>query len=551
MAEANEIVTLRDKVGAEVFDAIALEDPALKIMGSSPWQTAFASPVFTEDPLSESVSIDGGSKESKPEWRELQKQCWNKYRSFGPLNASVNSKSDYTAGNGFSFYSEDLEIGRFVDELFYAHRNELYARLPGWVTRMQAEVELFLLLAFDEEGRVTIRTLEPSRIAGESDDESTGLITNPDDATQTLFYMYKDEQIPDINIAYDYESLLKAAKKAKGFDAGKTKNSKAKNKSLFKEVGGYRRFVIHWKNLTGIPEYKRDTSNIAAILEAINLYWMAIKWQMDHKKAQTAYAIEFNFDNSPPGKLAWILYKNMTPAEKATAGFSGTLAPGSKISTPPGVTVEIHSPQVQKMDGENRDLLNIAGAGAQSPADMFQGDSRGATNASIKSSRPPLEMEIENLQFKLANFMKYGVLRGAFTVASKIKKFPETFKKPFLERKPSKEQYDEKIVWLDVEPAELVEVSTPIVRFETNPQEKASAFLGNNHAGLVSKDVSRERAASVLGVKDWKREKDKKHLEDRLYGVTDTDSIDPGEGSGGGGEEEGKGENKNSEEENG
>ncbi|MCK5236464.1 MAG: hypothetical protein KAR06_05695, partial [Deltaproteobacteria bacterium] len=363
--------------------------------------------------------------------------------------------------------------------------------------------------------------------------------TNPDDATETLFYIYKDKElIPDINIAFNPEELLKIAKAMDSFDAAKTKSSLGKG-AKFKKIGGYRRFILHWKNLTGIHEYKRDTSSLYAILEALNMYWNAIKWQLDHKKAQAAYALEFSFDDTGTGKLAWLLYKKMTDAEKKTAGFTGALTPGSRIMTPPGVTLSIKNPQLQKMDGENRDLLNLAGAGASSPTDMFQGDSRNTSHAAIKSTRAPLELDIENMQYKTTWFVKYELLRPCFYVASQLGGFPEFFKKQFVRRTPGKDTWDTATEFVDVEPIELVGVSTPVVKFESDPHEKASAFLGNNHLGLKSIGISNDRIAKTLGIKDLTRERDKKFIEQQKY-AGEEETVEPVEtGDEGGGKEEG------------
>jgi len=501
------------------WDILVGEDPTLKIFGSSNWQGGIASSViFAENILEEETTADGDAKDSRPEWRELQKKCWDKYRSFGPINASVNSKADYTAGAGFDVYSSNQEINSFIRELWFSHHNQLFARIVGWMVRMQAEVELFLLLMIDEEGRIKVRVLEPSRIKGSPDDQNTGLVTHPTDATETLFYYYKDgdEIIPDINIAYnpDLEKLVKDE-----IDQDKLKTSKArKNRARFKKIGGYNRFVIHWKNLTGIMEYKRDTSSIAAILEALNLYWNAIKWQLDHKKAQTAYAIEYKFDDSAAGKMAWLLFKGMTDTEKAKAGYTSALTPGAKLFSAPGITVNIKNPNIQKMDGENRDIMNVAGAGARSPQDMFQGDSGNATHSALKSSRPPLEQEIENMQYKLKNFVKYVLLRGCFHIASQFGNLSESFKKPVVIREFANGKIKRSIEEIDVEPCELVEVNTPHVRFENDMRGKASAFLGNNHEGLISHGVSEKRAAKSMGINDMERERDEAFMEEMMYG---------------------------------
>lgn len=495
-------------VSKKQWNRLIKEDPSLEMFALSPWQNTNV--VFQSDDLEETVKQDGEGKDSKPEWRELQTKCWNKYRTFGPINASINSKSDYTAGSGFSLYSPVHKISRFLNDLWYSHRNQLYFRGTGWVTRMQAEGELFLLLAFDKDGKATVRAFEPSRIGnGSNSDNNTGLITNPDDFGETLFYEIGDQEIiPDINIMYDPSKEKKVSGK---ISADKLKGSKATvNKRKFKKMGGYRRFIIHWKNMSGIMEYARDTSQLSAILEAINLYWNAIKWQLDHKKAATSYTNVFKFNETAAGKLAWHIFKKMTSEEKEAFGLTKRLTPGSKIFMMPGMEYDVKSPQMSKLDGDNRDLLNIAGSGAESPQDMFQGDVRGSTFSSLSASRSPLEINIENMQHKFSHFIQYNFLRACFYAAHILDDFPTTFEKEFVDHEGGKEE----IIKDDVEPSELVEVITPHVKFESDLQGKVSAYLGNNHEGVTSVGVSDERAARVIGVKDFNRERDKRLIED-------------------------------------
>ena len=482
------------------------QDPSVKLFAASGWQDTYNKLVFSDDISKELSPFQGDSKGSKVAWRELQDQCYNKYRTFGPLNASVNSKADYTAGAGFDLYSTHWDIQAFMKDLWYSHRNQMYTRVVGFMVRMLAEGELFLLLSFDDKGKAKVRVLEPSRIGRGG---NTGLVLNPDDATETLFYKYKQEYIPDINIAYNPE---KYALVKNDVPLDRLTNSRVKGtkyRPFRKNLGGFNRFVIHWKNLTGIMEYERDTSSLSAILEALNLYWNAIKWQLDHKKAQAAYTNIFTFDDTTTGKLAFHMFKKMSPEDREKSGLTGRLKPGSRVFCMPGLSFDVKNPQLSKIDGDNRDLLNIAGAGAQTPQDMFQGQSAGSTHASLKSSRSPLEKEIENLQTKLANFVKYNLLRSCFYVASQVSDFPSEFKTEVVDRSTGKMVKKE----VEVEPAELVTVIKPHVKFESDLEGKASAYFGNNHFGATSKGVSNERAMASFGINDYEREQDRKFLE--------------------------------------
>lgn len=504
----------KDIYGEAAWNKMCDEDPTLRVFeAASQWQKGYdvaQTYLNTSSPLADFKGIYSDSKRQPLQWRLIQEKCWELYRTFGPVNASIGSKADYAASKGFGAYSDNLDIDLFLKDLIYSFRNRLYYTVPGWMIRMQGEGELFLLLAFSEEGKVTVRVVEPSRIgSGETDD---GLFTDPDDATQTLFYSYNtasgSEIIPDIRIAFEPELAKKASVNLK-------LTEKSKGGSKFKELGGYRRFILHWKNLTGIPEYKRDISVLSTVLESVNLYWNAIKWQLDHKKAQCAYTNVLTFEDSPTGRIAWQIWKKMTDAEKAASGLTAQLTPGSTIVLMPGLTYDVKAPQLTKLSGENQDLLNIAGAGARTPQDLWQGDSAGATHSSLRSSRSPLEMEIENLQYKLGNFFLYEFLRACFHVAAKLKKLPALFDKEHVE---SVNDGKPKFKTLQVEPIELVQMEFPTITFENDIERKANAYLGSQHTGLSSIGVSDDKIARTLGIDDLSRQKRTQMLERKVYG---------------------------------
>lgn len=510
----------------ETWDAICQKDPTfMQFRSASQWQGGYdvAKVYFADNPLAEilgEANKDGKGK--SPNWRELQKKCWELYRTFGPISAAVNSKADYTTGYGFSVYSPVLDIRLWLHDAFYSYRNRLYASLTGWTIRMLAEGELFLLLVFDEEGKATVRVFEPERIGKGS--KNDGLLTNPDDVTHTLFYEYfytrqDSELIPDISIAFNPEILKTVNLKGiEGYEEAKTTRSKgAGNK--FKNVGGFRRFIIHWKNLTGIHEYKRDLSVISTVLEAIHLYWNAIKWQLDHKKAQCAYTNVVGFQDSPQGRIAYSLWKSLSEAERKATGLTGALTPGSTVFLLPGMTFEVKAPQLAKLEGENQDLINVAGAGVRSPQDLFQGQASGSTYASLKASRSPLEVEIKNTQYKLRNFLLYEFLRACFLVASRVGSFPETFKKEDVaEFKDGNPVFKT----IDVDPIEMVELTFPEITFEDKLEGVAGAYLGSKHTGIRSIGISDKRIAEKMGIGDLARQRAERALEERTYGVKDS-----------------------------
>ena len=524
---------LREFFSAAEFKKLEKEVGGLDLMAAASWQDPdnfAANSVAVDEPFVYFEPLtDVESKDGDPKFKVLQKKCFSAYKTFGPLNASVDSKSNYVVGPGFRLFSSILDINEFLKDLFYSTRNKLWLRIIGWMIRMQAEGELFLLLVFDDFGTATVRALEPGRIG---DGEETGLITDPDDWTQTLFYHYKsddiDEWIPDVRFILEGEYMTER-QKALGDDFEKDKIekiTKGKGKGA-KNMGGYRRFVIHWKNLSGILEYQRDTSSLTTTLEWINLYTKAIKWELDYKKALSSYTIEISFMDSAAGKVANAVWQKMTAKQKAATGLTTPLTPGSRVFTLPGIEIEIHSPQLSAAQGGNQEIMDLAGASAKTPQDMWQGQSGSSTNAAIKSTRPPMQAEIESLQHLFKHFFIYEFLRPCMkaktlmggkimTALPKSKyKLEESYKKDWVgEIKKGKG----KVQQIDVEPIEMVEVSLPVVKLVEEPDKSINAALGSKHGGLISLGVSRETVAKMNGVHNLNDEVRKAIIEDEILG---------------------------------
>jgi hypothetical protein len=486
--------------------------------------------------------------EAKPtdtNWRDLQKNVWLSYKTFGPLNASVDSKGNYVAEAGFGMASTILEINEFLKDLIYSYRNKLYSGILGWVTRMLGEGELFVLVALDEEGTATVRCLEPSRIGSGDQD---GLITDPDDVTQTLFYQYVagggTDYIPDARFILepDYmkarmQAAIKVAKNLQGFDPAKILPA-TKGSGKYSKVGGFRRFVLHWKNLTGIHEYKRDIASLATTLEWNNLYIQALKWELDYKKALCSYTIEFDFQDTPTGKIAWSVWKKMTDAQRAATGLMSPLTPGSKIWTMPGMNIAIHAPQLQPLlRGSNQDLINLSGAGAKTPQDLFQGQSGGSSYSSLKSSRPPLTAEIDALQSKLEKFLRFEFLRccmqakiamggNVLTPAGKGKKLMPTYKAKWVD---TLEKGNANIIEIDVEPIEKVIITFPTISLENNAEKIANSLMGSKHTGAYGMGASAATVTKRMGFDGYPLEKRRQIIEQDEYGAVTSGAAAEGD----------------------
>ena len=445
----------------------------------------------------------------------LQKMCWYKYRTFPGIHSSIEDKGDLITAKGFDVYSINRKINEVLRDTLFSQRNLLFERIGEWPRRMLAEGELFLLNIVDKNGNNTVRIIEPERITGA--EEGSGLITDPDDVTKTLFYRYRmgDNNyalIPSEEVIYNPQ-LEEKVKNSTYYNAEETKHSKDVS-PIYEKLGGYYKYIIHWKNLSGISKIKRDSSYLRTVIEWANLYENSIKWGLDYKKAQSSYAIVISFADSQPGRLAYNIWTTMTEAEKEATGLTKPLTPGSKIFLRPGMSIDIKSPQLSKGTGENLDLLNLVGAGVKSPQDLMQGNSSGATLASLKMSRSPFQMNIENLQDKFSKFLVYRYFRAIFYCKSAVDNFPSTFPKEFVsevvEGKPT-------IETMQVEPAELIEVSMPTMTL-TEDEGIVRTMLGSKHMGINSLGVSQKYIAETLGVSDFTRQKRERLLEDEMYG---------------------------------
>jgi hypothetical protein len=525
-----KVKTIKDLFTKERWAALKESDPSIEILGAASWQDpdnfASASVALTQ-PFDIFEQDDSESKDPDKNRYELQKECWKQYKTFGPLNSAVDTKAYYVAGAGFSVYSLILELNEFIKDFFYSYRNRLYSKCIGWIIRQLAEGENFILISLDEKGNATLRNIEPTRI-GDTDDN--GIISDPDDVTQTLFYLHKlnsgkEEWIPDARFILDGD-YMKERRNALGDAFKKSKIKKiTKGTGKFKKFGGYRRFLLHWKNFSGIHEFKRDTSSLITTLQWSNLYTKALKWELDYKRALSAYTLEIKFEDSPAGKVAWSVWKKMTDAEKAATNLTKPLSPGSRVFVMPGMAIKIQAPQLGSLSGQNQDLLNLAGAGAKTPQDMFQGQTAGQTYASIRSTRPPLMNEIENLQHISKHFFLYELIRvclhakitmgGIVERNGKKYKLQETYMKKFVEEM---KEGKPKIVDVPVEPCEMIEMDMPSIRFDAKPDETANAYFGSKHTGVHGAGVSRKTALKKMGVSGLDREIRERALEDEEYG---------------------------------
>lgn len=528
-------------VTPELWRSCIAEDPvAAAFFAATPWQDSanYSSNATSAEVLVNITSTDVSNPTAKPSdvnWRNLQTLSENKFKTSGPLNRAINLKSDLVASSGFSVYSTVKEINEYIRLIFNHHRNKLYQRVNGWMNRIQT-TELFILIVLDDTGFPFIRVLEPQNIGQGT--TSKGIITDPDDVPTTLFYEHyvngEKELIPDAWYILDQEGFMESFKNLQKSDK-KIDEKDIKDITKAKGKFKYRRFVYHWKNLSGMPEYLRDTSAVTTALEWLNLYENMQKWRADYIKALASYAYFFEWNDSPAGRIDAMLWAKMPAEDKAKHPLMQPLTPGSRLILPRGLKGKAVNPQLGSLTNTNQDIFLYAGAGVGIPSDIFTGNLDGSTYAAIKSTRPVFTIEIENLQYKFMLFLRellricfaakitYG---GSFESLGKEKfKLMDAYDKAWdVKRdKNNKPVLDAdgnmSIEYIKVEPVEMVGFNFPDVKITTEPQAVANSLMGSKHTGLVGLGISPERAVrEYFGIDDFEMELRRKAIFEAQHG---------------------------------
>lgn len=526
-------------VTQELWDACVSISPESAIYyAASPFQGgqgAFTTNATTIDTTTQYFAVDSKyptAKSPDKNWRALQNLAEEKFKTSGPLLRTVTLKSDLTSGAGFKVYSMVKEINEYIKLLFGHHKNLLYEQCIGWMSRIQVS-EVFVLISLDETGFSTIRALEPANIGT---GQQPGLFVDPDDVTSTLFYQHYAgttvELIPDAWCLLDPAGFKEATSRliasGQGFDPALISTS-TKGGGVFSKVGGYRRFVMHWKNLSCIREYLRDTSAVSTALEWLSLYENSQKWKLDNQKALAAYAYVFSWEDTPAGKIGALAWNKMTTEEKLKTGLLSAYTPGSKVFLPPGMKMELKNPSLPSLTGSNLDIFTLAGSGVGIPSDIFVGSTADSSYASIRATRPIFNIEIDNLQHKFEMFMR-RLLRVCFAAKMAFGgvflslglqpfRLIPSYEEEWEVEKDSKGVPTDRVVTIKVEPVEKIKFSFPDPGLETDLQSKANMAMGSKHAGLLGMGISPDRLASeFFGVDDYDNERRLNALYEAKYG---------------------------------
>jgi len=430
---------------------------------------------------------------------QLQQECWAKFNENPQVGTAVKGQAGRLTGFGFETSSEIQEIQDIVEEVELDPRNRLYSFWTKYVVRSIIEGELFLLLSCHDDGFIEIDFIDPSNVTGGADD---GIVYHPNKVTMPLFYYIKQENpnntaanptlIPSIFLGR-YPELIKDARKVSGFIESAADESKS-SKSQFKNLGGFKRFIISWDK--GFIT-KRNVSYLRTILEWLNHYENLKKYEIDHKKSAGSYLWIVTMED-PKTFRTWL---SLSDSERAKTGIMAKKTPGGTIVLPPGMKVECQNPSLPTITDTDTDIFHMITAGLNEPEDVTSGQSKG-TFASVKASRGPMSDRIADEVNAFEKFLRYDFWGSVFFLKSIISKFPTKFsQRRAIDFKAQKPIFKD----IDKRPEMLLEISFPTSQMN-DTEAVARAFLGVKHGSTFETlGVPNAAIAQKLGFNNYKR----------------------------------------------
>jgi len=464
-------VTL-DDIPDKYLEAMAREFPSISM--SAPWQYDSAAGTYRGAVDPDGFSATGTSDKDDPAYtrERLQEESWLKFQRTPQVNTAIRGLGGRMAGYGFETSSDIQQIQDAIEEIELDHRNRLYNFWPKYVVRAKVEGELRLCATVHDDGFIEIDFIDPTCV--QSGIVDSGIIYHPSKTTMPLIYCIKDdakdidEQIPSIFIAR-YPELMAVAKKQKGFNAEALKNSRRRK---FKEIGGFKRFIIEWDQsyIT-----KRNIGHVRTILEWLN-YWENLKkYEIDHKKSAGAYMWAFQFTDI----RSWIEWLRMSDADKEKTGIAAPKTPGGSLVLGPNMEAKVLNPNLPNISDSDTDILQQVTSGLNEPADVSTGTSSG-TFASVKESRGPMSDRISDEVCYWEKFLRYDFWSGVFFLKSKVCDFPDVFE---VEEAVSFKNQEPTFKKVKRKPEALIDINFPTS--EVNDAEARSrAFFGSKHASL-------------------------------------------------------------------
>jgi len=456
------------------------------------------------------INADTNRKEMDTYDREvLQKACWSKYFNNPFVNTSIRSTVGRIVGNGFEVASDNIQIQQVIDEITYDPRNSLYKSLDKFLIRRYLEGELFLLITVHPNSFCEVDFVDPG-VVKSSFGDNDGIIMHPNKANLPLIYTIdtgeEKYQVPSINIAR-YPELLSVAKKDKNneYDEKLLEFAKTSQKK-FKKLAGFNRFIIQWD--TGLFT-KRNVSHLWSVLKWLNNYELLKELEIDHKRSSSSYCYVAEFEDARAYKL-WV---SLSDEDRAKTGLVAKKTPGGTLVLPPGVSMKIVAPQLQKISDADTDILSLISSGLNESSNTLTGESKG-TYASSKSQKQPATDRIQDEISHFNKFWQFDFWASIFFLKGAISKFPKTFKVKqavdFKNQEPVFKQVNKK-------PEQLINIVNPISS-NVDYEGIVKSFCGVKHSDLHSTlGISNELIANKLGISNYKSARLQAATEDEKY----------------------------------
>lgn len=454
----------------------------------------------------------------------LQKECWNKADSNPQINSHIRDISGRMAGWGFEFTAQSHELQEHLNELIEDPRNDLYVNFPKYCARTEIEGELFLCFTLHTDGFVEIDFIPPANV-GNGGDNNSGIIFHPTKQTFPLFYLVNFDSpggigvnktttqtlIPSINICY-YPELENAVKKHPSYDPKKLVFSKSQfpNKSPYKQMNGYQRFIVHWNK--GFMT-KRNVSHIKTTIEWVNHYEKLKMYEIDHKKSSGAYLWVIKMEDIK----AFRNWLQLSEEDRKKTGIMQPKDAGGTLVLPPGMTLECINPKLASISDQDTDIMQMVSSGLQKPQDVMLGDYR-STYASVKASQGPQGDRINDELHYFKIFLTYHFWRPICYLRSLARK---DFKYErnvldvvdFKDKQPVKRKVKKPVY-------KMIDISLPVSRLE-DIESISKALLGSKHASVVDTlGIPRDVIAKRIGFSNYVALRRAKALEDELLPET-------------------------------
>lgn len=448
-------------------------------------------------------------------FREIQKACYDKYKTNPQVFTAIKDMVGRMVGEGFSCGSGVFEINEFMQTIWEDPRNRLNLMMPKYVARAKAEGELFLVLTLHEDGFVEIDFRYPDTVKGlgsVGNSDGSGILYHPTKPSMPLLYMFETsysgstikEQIPSIFVAR-YPELMDIVKKDPAVNLEHLKSSKS-SKAKFKKTGGFYRFVIQW-DMADIES--RNVSQVQTTLFWVNMYETLKMFEIEHKRSSGSYLWAFSFED----QNAFRQWLKLSDDERRKTGIMAKKVPGGSLVLPPGVKIEVKNPQLPKISDSDTDIMQMIVSGLNVPEDMALGTNKG-TFASVKASRGPMTDRVSDELAYFERFLRWDFWDSIFFLTSKVSsfKYEHTVRKAvsYKNKKPVFKTFKEKA-------CKLVELTFPVSE-STDAEARARAYFGVKHGSLnATLGIPNSVLAKKLGFGNYAKLRLEAATEEDLY----------------------------------